>query len=583
MQEAAHPIGEVGRDRHARAAISGNARRPGGGADDQILVLHPLHFETQTGEEKGVVGAERGGERLLDFAERAAVAEAHGQHRGLHDDAGVEAELCCEARMADAPEAVHALGQPLVAIIGLERVAAGRDEAEHAVERLGRQRGIGRRLAHLGEQCIAGERLGRRHRHDVLGEHVERAGAEDVGIALARLHGVEGSTGLEIFEAVARHDQRLGGLVEPMVGAAYALEQPRRPLGRAHLHNEIDIAPVDAEIEAGGGDQRAQAPVGHRLLGLAPRLAIEASMVDADRQVLLVHRPQILEDQLGQAARVAEDDRGAVRGDQRHHLGCGIAARMTRPGDGALGQQDGDVWIGAGFALDELDRINVSAARQPAAIEIGICHGGGERDAAHGRRESLEPRHRQRQQIAALGGGKGVDLVDHQRAQPSEHLRGIGIGEQQAQGFGRGQQHLRRLHPLPRLAIGRRVAGARLNADGQAHLGDRAEQVALHVDRQRLQRRDVERVQPVGRLLDQFDEAGQEACQRLARAGGSDEQRAPPRACGIEHGELVASRLPAACREPVGKDGGKLRHSLGISTLVARCASPRQRSAGKLG
>src|SRR3546814_5091500 len=62
-----------------------------------------------------------------------------------------------------------------------------------------------------------------------------RAGAKAVGVALARLHGVQGRPRLQIFEAVAGHDQRAARLVEPVVGAADALEQARRALGRPNL------------------------------------------------------------------------------------------------------------------------------------------------------------------------------------------------------------------------------------------------------------------------------------------------------------------------------------------------------------
>ena len=149
----------------------------------------------------------------------------------------------------------------------------------------------------------------------MLGEHVERAGAEQVGVDLARLDRVEGGARLEIFEAVAGDEDRLGGLVETVVGAADALEQAAGAFGRAHLDDAIDVAPIDAEIEAGGGDQRAQAAGGHRALDLLARLARQAAVVDADGQALVVHLPQVLEDQLGEAAGVAEDDGGAVRCD----------------------------------------------------------------------------------------------------------------------------------------------------------------------------------------------------------------------------------------------------------------------------
>src|SRR3546814_2611179 len=74
----------------------------------------------------------------------------------------------------------------------------------------------------------------------------------------------------EIFEAVAGDQDRFARLVEPVVGAADALEEARAALGRPHLHDEVDIAPVDAEIEAGGTDEAAKPPLRHRLLDLAP-------------------------------------------------------------------------------------------------------------------------------------------------------------------------------------------------------------------------------------------------------------------------------------------------------------------------
>src|SRR3546814_2523553 len=72
----------------------------------------------------------------------------------------------------------------------------------------------------------------------MLREHVERAGAETVGVAFARFHGVQCGLRFEIFEAVARHAQRAARFVEPVVGATDALEQPRRALGSAHRSEE---------------------------------------------------------------------------------------------------------------------------------------------------------------------------------------------------------------------------------------------------------------------------------------------------------------------------------------------------------
>ena len=392
----------------------------------------------------------------------------------------------------------------------------------------------------------------------MLGEHVERAGAEDFGIELALADRVERGARLQIFEAVAGDEDRLAGLVEPVVGAADPLQQARGALGRAHLDDQVDVAPVDAEIEAGGADEAAQPPRGDRRLDLAPRLDRERAVMDADRQILVVHRPQILEDQLGEASRVAEDEGGPVPLDLAHHVLRGPAAAMPRPGDFlVLGQHDRDLGLGARIALDDGDRLDVAMRSEPALIGFGIGDGRRQADAAQARRDRLQPCEREGQQVAALAGREGVDLVDHDGAEIGEQGEAVRMAEQQAQRFGRGQQDLRRPHPLARLAVGGRVAGPSLDPDGEAHLGDRSQQIALHVDRKRLQRRDVERVQTVGRPLDQLGEAGQEAGQRLPRPGRRDQQRALPGPRRRQHFELVPARRPALAGEPADQRLGQ--------------------------
>ena len=337
---------------------------------------------------------------------------------------------CCghEARMADAPCAIGIPRQPGEAIISLQRIAARFDEMQHLRQHLARQSGIRRGTVDLRQQVRLAKRAGAGEAHDVLRQHVQRAGAEDVRVQLARLHRIQRGARLEIFEAVARYDQRLARLVQPVVGAADALEQARRSLGRAHLDHEIDIAPVHPQIQAGGADERAQPPVGHRRLNLASRLLAQRSVVDADRQLLFVLLPQILEYQLGQAAGVAEDQRGAMRLDLLHHLRCCIAPRMAGPRHPPLRQHDRDLRLGPRIALHDRHRIDIAIGRQPAAIPVRIGDGGGERDAAHRRRQQRQPRHAQAQQIATLAGGEGVHLVDHDRLQVREQPGGIGVG-----------------------------------------------------------------------------------------------------------------------------------------------------------
>jgi hypothetical protein len=79
------------------------------------------------------------------------------------------------------------------------------------------------------------------------------------GSEFAVVDRVDGGASFEIFEAIAGHDPRLrsarraGGL-----GPADALQEAGRTLWRAHLHDEVDVAPVDAEVEACRRDQSAQ-------------------------------------------------------------------------------------------------------------------------------------------------------------------------------------------------------------------------------------------------------------------------------------------------------------------------------------
>ena len=160
-----------------------------------------------------------------------------------------------------------------------------------------------------------------------------------------------------------------------MIGTADPLKQTRRPLGRAHLDDTIDTAPIDAKVEAGGADQRAQAPVAHCRFHAPPRLDVERPVVDADRQLFLVGLPQILEDQFGQRAGVAEDKRGLVRLDLLHDLRRGIAARMSGPGNARLGQQDRNPGRRPRLPAHQRHGIDVAIGRQPCAVHIGIGDG----------------------------------------------------------------------------------------------------------------------------------------------------------------------------------------------------------------
>ena len=86
------------------------------------------------------------------------------------------------------------------------------------------------------------------------------------------------------------------------------------------------------------------------------------------------------------------------------------------------------------------------------------------------RRKPPQPRQAERQQIAALGGHQRVQLVEHDALEAAEQIGRVGAGQQQRELFGRGQQDVGRIAALALALRGRRVAGAGLDADRQAHL-----------------------------------------------------------------------------------------------------------------
>ncbi len=185
--------------------------------------------------------------------------------------------------------------------------------------------------------------------------------------------------------------------------------------------------------------------------------------------------------------------------------------------------------------------------------------------------ECLEPLERQRHVCAALGAGEGVDLVDDHPLDAAQRLARL-RGEQQVERLGRGDQDVRR--PLAERAplLGRRVAGAHrhLNiarqvvlaaiARRQRDTGERRTKVAVHVVNERLQRRNVEDAQAaqriVGdRLAHQPIEAPQERGERLARAGGSADQRVLTGRDGRPAQGLGGSRRIERGSEPIARGG----------------------------
>ena len=201
---------------------------------------------------------------------------------------------------------------------------------------------------------------------------------------------------------------------------------------------------------------------------------------------------------------------------------------------------------------------------------VGLGHRRRQADAGEIRRQAKQPRQTEREQIAALRGHQRMQLVEDDALERAEQIRRVGGREQQRQLLRRGQQDFRRIAALALALRARRIAGARLDADRQPHLGDRRFQIARDIDGERLERRDVERVQPAlaahvaaggdaafrrcslfaavdarrrSSRATQLHQARQKARQRLAAAGRRDQQH---RAAGLRLGQQVRADARAA-------------------------------------
>jgi hypothetical protein len=78
--------------------------------------------------------------------------------------------------MGYAPTTILALSDLGEALVGFERIPAGRDEVEDGVEVGARKPRIGRGASHLGVQLVAEEWLTTRRTQQVLRKHIECAG-----------------------------------------------------------------------------------------------------------------------------------------------------------------------------------------------------------------------------------------------------------------------------------------------------------------------------------------------------------------------------------------------------------------------
>ena len=135
-----------------------------------------------------------------------------------------------------------------------------------------------------------------------------------------------------------------------MVCPPDALHQPFDVLGRAHLDHQINIAPVQPQIERPRANHSAQLASNHRRFYPLALFARQRTVVNADRKCLFVRQPQIVKENLGLCAGVVKDQRDAMGFDLFQDCRDGVFAPAPRPRRRHIGNQHLNVRIRAGIS-----------------------------------------------------------------------------------------------------------------------------------------------------------------------------------------------------------------------------------------
>ena len=298
LQQVHHPVRQQGGGGELGAPEHRDLGRPGAVPRHQDgQVAQPLEAHHLAADQEAVALGEGGGEILLDLAQLVAApapfaAKPDGQRLGPDDGPEVHADGARGPRVAQAEGSGRPLGEAFPLVVGAQRVATRRAEFQAVVELRAGQVRIGAGAgADLPVKRVRLERPGAGGGEDMLAEHVQRPVPRLVPVQVMIQHRVQRRPAFQHLETVGGHDQRAGGGVVAVVGPADALHQPLDVLGRADLHHQVHVPPVDPQIQRAGADHRAQRPLGHRRLDPPPGLAVEAAVVDADGQGVVIDRP----------------------------------------------------------------------------------------------------------------------------------------------------------------------------------------------------------------------------------------------------------------------------------------------------
>ena len=224
-QQVPHTRRQMRRERKFAAGIGGHLWRVAAGAADNRLTLdNAAQAQDLAAKQECIARRQRFQKIFLDFAQNPAAAPDHagigaGRHRaalqpdlqqvGFDNRANVHAIVLGDFWIGDAPQAIGALPDFGKTIIAFQRIAAIGDEMQRAFEIGARQRRIGCRRRDLAKQDIGRKRPGAGHAEDMLGQHVQRAGAGWRRVLHPSHGGIDCGAAFQHLEAVGWHQQRL--------------------------------------------------------------------------------------------------------------------------------------------------------------------------------------------------------------------------------------------------------------------------------------------------------------------------------------------------------------------------------------
>ncbi len=365
-----------------------------------------------------------------------------------------------------------------------------------------------------------------------------------------------------LHEIVARGGKyaTLRQAADGVARSSHALQERRDPMRRADLADEIHMSDVDAQLERGGGDERAQPA------RLEPGFRVEACLF---RQASVMRRDRALAEPfaqmprqaLGHPSRVHEDERRPMRRDERREPIVVLLPDLVRHHgvERGAGNLDAEIHLAAMSRVDDGARLARCADEVASDLVDRLLRGGQADPQQRLPADGAQPLEREGEMGATSRADHGVDFIDDDRAHGAQHVPAAFGGQQQVERLGRGDEDVRRRANHRGAFALRGVTRPDRRRDsrrGQPRLfrqaldpAPRFGQVLVDVRAQCLERGDVQHAHFIGQrrvqsFARQLVEGSEERRQGFSRAGRRRDERMPTVEDGLPAVQLGRCRLP---------------------------------------